>query len=348
LIGLAAGARLTFAPTVAAFALAMFLAPGKSRAERLIGIALLTGAAALALMPSWWLLAIAPRQFFFGNFTYPALNTLYRRQEGFTRSMTAFGKFAYVFKDLCNRPGNLLIFGSAVAFLFTLRRKPGQPDHPRRFELLSLALLIGTLLIGSFAPTPLWTPYFFAPMTFAALFVACGLADTRKTVAQALPLWRFLAACTLICAGIGVLQYREVFAMRRPADWTPMQVHAMGKEIADRCGHGPVLTYAPLAPLEGGCTIYPEFATGPFAARVARWVPEDEEKVLKAVDPDDLQEMLLTRPPGAILLGYEQSLEKPLRAVANAGGFKQAPPFAGVGAAARDKELWVPTSTSGK
>ena len=103
-----------------------------------------------------------PGQFWFGNFQYPALNTAYRKQEGFERSMTALGKLAYLFKDLLIRPGNLLLAVAAGASLIAFRNQPGQPPHPRRFEMFSLAALVGTLLIGSLAPTPLWWPYFFA------------------------------------------------------------------------------------------------------------------------------------------------------------------------------------------
>src|SRR5207253_3846251 len=55
----------------------------------------------------------------------------------------------------------------------------------------------------AFAPTPLWAPYFFAPVPLAALFVAYALADGRPHAAR--PSWVpwALAAGTLVCVGFG-------------------------------------------------------------------------------------------------------------------------------------------------
>jgi hypothetical protein len=180
LFGLAVGTRLTFAPAGAAFVACFMGTSRMTRREKLVAVAVFLAAAGVAMAPSWVLLAVAPRQFLFGNFQYPALNTEFRRAENYPRAMDAVGKVKYLFTDLLVQPGTLALFLATVASIAGLPRPRGGRPHPGRFEAASL-LLVGAALLGAaFAPTPLWLPYFFAPVPFAALFVARVAADERK------------------------------------------------------------------------------------------------------------------------------------------------------------------------
>ena len=331
LLGLAAGTRLTFAPVWLAFAVASYRGLGRGR-RGAGGVLLMTAGCAAALLPLIAVAAAAPRAFLFGNFTYPALNTTFRRINGYPRAMTAGGKVAYAFKDLLIYPGNLMLFAACAASFVGLwhegrrRRRmagaaPAEP-HPNRERVRSLAWVIGTLLVGSFAPTPLFTPYFFAPLPFAVLVVVLVAADERKTAAQSAG-WRaalLVAAAVAIVRGLGALQHLELLG--RPRHWTPMRVHAAGRAVARRVGGGGrrVLTFAPIVPLEGGCVIYPEFATGPFASRVADFVAEADERAFKEVDEDDLPALLAERPPAGVLVGVEGRQDAPLEAYARTHG----------------------------
>jgi hypothetical protein len=49
-----------------------------------------------------------------------------------------------------------------------------------------------------------------------------------------------------------------------------MREHEVGKRITSATGPGAlVLTTTPIQPIEGGLRVYPEFATGAFAWRMA-------------------------------------------------------------------------------
>ena len=98
-----------------------------------------------------------------------------------------------------------------------------------------------------------------------------------------------------------------------PATWPVFAVHAKAEAIAKLVPHGRVLTLAPLFPLEAGCEIYPEFATGPFAWRTAPFIAPAERQIYDFVGPAELESYLAGDPPAAILTGFEHAnWEEPL------------------------------------
>src|SRR5207253_1573817 len=94
--------------------------------------------------------------------------------------------------------------------------------------------------------------------------------------------------------------------------WVPLRVHQTGMELVAITGPGRVLTYSPIFPLEGKAEIYEELATGPFAARAARLVPEADELRFKLADEEDWRPALRRRPAAAILSGFEGALDDDL------------------------------------
>jgi hypothetical protein len=326
LYGLAAGTRLTFLQCGAAFILAMCLATDLSKRRRLEGIAAFTLAAIIALRPSWWLLSIAPRQFIFGNFIYPGLNTAYRQAQHFEKSMSGLAKLRFVFTDVLDEPGNALLFLACIGGAVALWRRSGGERHRLRFEIISLALVGLSLLAGAFAATPLWLQYFFAPVPFAVLLVLAVAADTRLPVVPVRNCWKWLAGATAICCAFAIPPYwNGVTCLTSTSNWQPERVHAFGQELAARCDHGRVMTYAPIPALEGGCEIYTEFATGSFAARVAPLVNVADRQSLKEVDQQDLDQLLQQRPPAAVLVGLEEAtLEEALVAFAQQEHYQRA------------------------
>jgi hypothetical protein len=86
-------------------------------------------------------------------------------------------------------------------------------------------------------------------------------------------------------------------------------------------GAGKVLTLTPLLPLEGGAGIYEQLAAGPFTWRIAAQLPEAERHRLGVVGSDDLDTLLQSEPPGAVLTGLEPDLEEPLVKYAQAHGY---------------------------
>src|SRR5205807_4618325 len=101
------------------------------------------------------------------------------------------------------------------------------------------------------------------------------------------------------------------------SQWFPSRAALVGAEIREHVPSGRVLTMAPVWPLAGGLRVYPEFATGPFAWRSARFVAPDRRPALRIVAPEDLENFLASDPPAAILTGVEDGdLEAPLIAFA--------------------------------
>ena len=80
LVGLAAGARLTFAVAGAAFVLSVFLVLSWRTRQAWFAIASFCAGGLLGALPALYMLAVAPAQFIFGNLGYAQLNTAYYQQ----------------------------------------------------------------------------------------------------------------------------------------------------------------------------------------------------------------------------------------------------------------------------
>lgn len=306
LFGAAAGTRLTYAPAGAAFVLTILGGSVVEKRKRIFELVIFCSGAGLALIPTIWLFIISPDAFLFGNFRYPMLNTAIRRLDGLPGAITFGGKLEYVFTNVLSHPANAVIFGAGAASLLALRRRS---EHPFRLEIFSTLLLILTLLIGTFAPSPLFAPYFFAPLPFGILFVVLAISDPRPGMNGAARWFKPLGIGALVALLFGIPEYREITRALRTSTWIPVQSHELGVEIAQATGGGRVLTLAPTIPLEGGCDVYEQYATGPFALRVGELLDQEEETEFKMVDVDDLPEMLRDRAPRAVLLGRERHLD---------------------------------------
>jgi 4-amino-4-deoxy-L-arabinose transferase-like glycosyltransferase len=325
-LGLAVGTRLSFLSALVPFAVALYFFPGARPAKRLLGLVAYFGAGfGLAMLPTLLLFTAAPAQFIFGNFTYPNLNTIYRAEIGFfgpPNPMTSFEKLAYFWEQILPQPGNLLLFVALSFFGFTTGLVELWQGKGQRFELvffLLLALFVGW---GALLPTPAWDQYYAAAIPFAILAVVLGLARlVRRFPAQSG--W-FLAIFLQLVILANVYQwgdYRRMTFLLHPEAWRPLIFHELGLQVSELSQGGAVLTLAPLYPLEGGASIYPEFATGPFAWRTAPWLTPPERSRFKLISEQDLGQYLQTQPPAAILVGYEPGLDDPLIDYALAHGY---------------------------
>jgi len=311
LIGAAIGIRLTFAPVVLALGCMALAAPDLSQRQKGLAVTAFMAGVIAGLAPTFALFLLAPRQFIFGNFQYPMLNTLFRAAEGNDQATMPLVKLAYVIGHYVCKPGNLLL----VAILL-IALKLSRNIVRRTWETAWLGVLTLYLWIGAFAPTPAYEPYFYAVIPFVILWAISALAPLRPgdvAAAKWLP-WSGSLAAVAILIGIG--PYRHVAELFHPAKWAPMQIHEQGKFIATLSRHGPVFTLEPIYPLEGGSDVYPETVTGAFALRVAPLVREADELKLGEFDGDEFDALLWTHPCGAIMTGPEPTLEGPLIAAA--------------------------------
>jgi hypothetical protein len=348
-LGLAIGARLAFAPAVLPFLLAAALpgageagqasdqAPARRAAWRR-GPGVLAAGVLLGLAPVLALATPAPQAFLFDNLTYHLRNAAYWQAAGQTVAMSLPGKLAYMGGVLRDQPACLALLAVYALFalpaLVTVLRRGRVAVHG---DLLLATMLAPCLLAGALVPTPTWYQYFYAPVPFMALAATLGLGALSKAAIWRRGRWGLIALW--IAAGPALVNGAQVYAgylrdgaFLQPAGWVPVQAHRAGEEIRQLLdtrgtpGAGRrVLTLAPLYPLEGGLEIYPALAAGPFAWRVAPLLSAAQRRAFAVVGSSDLDALVGTDAPVAVLTGAEGGLEDALTGYAQAHGYHPAP-----------------------
>jgi 4-amino-4-deoxy-L-arabinose transferase-like glycosyltransferase len=316
-VGLAIGTRLTFAPLAAPFFLAIFFLPLPRKKQ--CALAAMFGAAVIiALVPVWWYLATARDQFLFGNFEFPRLRLLDPSDERAHKTVKLWRKLRFFAKEIIvTNPGVFLAFVLGLPGLWRGWRS-------RSFESVLFALVIPFLLFGCFAPTRYQYQHFYPVAPVFLMAAACGFAKWPWLRWKGAVVGSIAAVC-LFSAVKSARDYSAIKKLAQSDAWVPMEAHALGLKIKTLARPGKVLTFAPIFALEGGMEIYPELATGLFAARLAHLVPEERRRKMHLVAAADLPAFLDADPPKAILLGFEaEESERPLRDYAQAHGFRLA------------------------
>jgi hypothetical protein len=212
-----------------------------------------------------------------------------------------------------------------------------------------VSLLTAAVIAGCFAPSRYQYQHFYALSVVAAvgLVYVCKEVCVEKRARLAI-----LGGLTVlvVLAGIGMLPkaeehsrpngwraYWDVRAVRDPALWFPRKYREQFGVLQRYVPGGErVLTLAPTAALVANRQIYPEFATGVFAWRLAKYVPPEIRKRLHFAAPEDLAVLLHYSPPAGILTGVEDSEEEaPLIEWAEANGYKKIDLTKG-------RAIWVP------
>jgi len=325
-LGSSIGVRLSFILAVIPFLGAILLWPAalssaKSH-KRVRSTLLFLSGLLLALLPSFLMIVLAPEQFVFGNIEYASLNTQWRQQIGYSRAMTLMGKIEYFKEEVFRLPGNLLL---GVLFLFAMISIFGSPDWRKEkdFKILFTFTLALFLLLGAFLPTPSWFQYFYAPIPFLILAIGYWIGENWSREFAGRAKISLLVICTLLSTYYG-LDYLNIDDLRHPSTWTTMQSHQTGIAIKEQAGKDArVLTLTPLFALEGGLSIYPELATGPFAWRTGSLISEDKRMVVKVISRENLASLIDRVPPDAILVDYEPNwIEQPMIDWALANGYR--------------------------
>ena len=307
LLAVAIGIRLTYAPLIAPFGLATLLLIDVGLGRRLALAAWFSAGVLVALSGIAWLAMLAPEAAWFGNFEFAKVNVTYRFATGEPRTMTIAKKTRYLFKSIV-RPdlGLVLAFLGPLVTALTYRRTSRQPLP---LELLFLLWCLPFLLLGSFAPSPVFEQYFY-PFVF---FFVTGAAYALAMLPAESLLFRgaasLAAAGALLSAGRGAVGYHQLPELFKPSHWTPLELHDEAARLRVVPEAGRILTLGPIEVLEAGRRIYPEFVTGPFAWRVAPYVEPAKAARLRITTPATLDELLAADPPAALLLGAERKVE---------------------------------------
>jgi len=212
--------------------------------------------------------------------------------------------------------------------LVVLRRQEegaaGTIDPIRNPMLLILGAALSSIVFA-FIPTPGFPQYFGPPLICIPLVLAVlfgALDGTRQRQLETVLLAAAVVALVAMAPRLGQFLPRAA----HPERWTAMRVHDDGRAIAARMAAagatGKVATLAPIYPLEGGLAVYPELATGPFAYRTGDITPPALAAQYRMTSPKTVGALLAADPPAALLLGFDATLEAPLRAYAEANGYQ--------------------------
>ncbi len=332
LLGLAIGVRITYAPLLAPFGLALLFLVKADARRKLALIGWSAAGFAVSLAGVAWLAWLAPEQAWFGNFEFAKVNITYRFATGEPRTMTLPTKARFLYKEIIRHDlGLFAAFVLPLAGVITLSRRA---RRPLPVELLFLLFTLPFLLMGSFAPSPLFEQYFYPFVFFLVLGAAWSLA-----LLPAGSRWFQVAAAiagagVLLSVGRGAAAYRELTRLFSPSHWTPIEMHADAARLRRVPAAGRILTLAPTQALEAGRPIYPEFVTGPFAWRISPFVEAGKAARLKIPTAATLGGLLAAHPPAAIFLGHEKNGEEQLEEHARQHGYRMVPP-------ASDNELWA-------
>jgi hypothetical protein len=276
-------------------------------------------AALVGSLPIFYYLARDPAAFFFGNLGYHIANSDWRRDVGSRMAMTLPSKLAYLaahFRDFYTF--SLSIFCAAGYALSRLRRFRGLNDVRSPHLFYCSTALLGLACAIVLTPTPVFAQYFAIPCVFLALaaITCAGLLPERQRLA--------LVALCLVAVAAAPATWRLPRMLR--ANSVPARVEREARRLGahlDCEGHAYVATLAPILPLEAGCRIYPELATGVFGHRVADRHSTPEQDELEIVGAQSLPAFLDARRPPAILVGFEPRHDRPFESYARERGYTQ-------------------------
>ena len=338
-IGVAIGVRASAITMVPAFLICLAVHPGEDEKQTLLSWKraftawlAFTGGLILALLPLLIFLVSVPKQFLFGNLEYAGLNTAYRQETPifFSGNQEVFGavtfaeKLAYFGQNVIDQPANLLVAVGLIYWAWTGLGTALVRKETHVFIAVLALIAAPFAFLGSLLPTPVWYQYFYAPLPFIILAVVLGLIySLQQSQRNSRWLGVFFIELAILAALTRGLEYRRITYLTHPNLWKPVEVHRIGLELKELLGSGArVFSLAPIYPLEGGLSIYPEFATGTFAFRTASLLSSNQRKTFGMVSLEELPAFLDAQPPAGILTGFDDPLEEPIVAYALNRGYQ--------------------------
>ena len=308
LLSLAIGTRLTFGPLGLAFVgISLFLPREIVIRRRLRNTLLLAAGGVIGASPMLWLFALDARAFIFNNFTWNGpISELYQRAAG--KYVGVGGRILYVLTNMLRKPGSvaLLLLFLAVEYA-ALRQREFRKDARNLLVLVSLPCL----LMGALAPAIPYDQYFYALASFLVLGLVPPVVALATGGALRSLCWGFGAAA-MISLFSTAHDFRYLPKLATLGRWAPVQLHQAGVKLAQIAGPGPILTLAPITPLEGKLRIYQALATSPFAWKTAGFLSEEQRSEFGFIKPRNLASALEPPLPGAICTGNEGEAEEPM------------------------------------
>jgi len=298
--------RVTIALVQLLFFAVLLARPAESIKQRFKNILPFLISAAVVLIWPVWVIAQAPRAFFLNLLRISMLNSEWVHQTGMF-----FNKFDIIFVALTT-PGYLALILIAVylCVIFAWQRRKLTMSHAANL-LLAVLLAFVFFIIAIIMPAT-WQQHLAMPVPFIIVSFAYPLLYLRKLNlgTELNKHFKTARAVVAVCAVVLIAFYpvvlRGIPKLFNPQNWTPIQLHTLSKDIAERTKSPKlILTLAPLYALEGGCQIYTEFSAGTFVYRIADYLSASDRQTAHAVGPGTLKQLLEKSPPSAVILGVE-------------------------------------------
>ena len=309
LISISAFTRLTYAALLPVFLIGFIVFPAQSMRNRFYATANFLGGIVIGALPALYLFFRAPWHFFYGNFVYIRLNTLYQSALSFNNTLSLSAKISYFLSDVFLAPSGLLLYAASCVCLLAGIRYFFRQKDAQHFSLLFISICCITMLITAFAPTPIWSKYFLAPLPFMAICLSHLVNQITKNLKSQMPLYGISILLLLTIASPLYRTAAGLSILNEPANWTPLQIHNLAEQIKERLktstAGGKVLTLGPVLPLDAGTDVFEIFAVGPFSWRTSLLLSPEYRQRYGVVSPDELQNYLKNTPPTAILTGIE-------------------------------------------
>lgn len=193
----------------------------------------------------------------------------------------------------------------------------------RDWRLLILFGLLICSTVVAFVPTPSFPQYFVPPVPFLILLVIvlAGMVQRdRQAILQSLlivvALLGFVTGASRVVPGL--LAFRDLGA------WQAIAMNREVRKVGSEAGlarDALVASLTPVLVLEGGYSIYPEFAAGQFVYRVAPYISAADRPLYRTTSPTELFVFLDRHPPDGILVNRGEPMEEALAQYARSRGY---------------------------
>jgi hypothetical protein len=336
LLAIAIGTKLTYATVVIPFVATSLLYPLMSENRsitvktRLFYVLLpFVAGIAFGLLPMFYYM-LDLDSFIFNNLGFHNVNTQWRQITGFTGRMSLFSKLAYA-KEIFFRADNLiLLLGILLGLSFSINsfNPLDRPINKYSTEAFLAFLLVLIAVPTALAPTPSFNQYFSMPVSF--IFILLVYSCAPKSIEISTLHRRLLLILVLVSVAYTGPDYlRSIHNLTHRDRWSGLHFHDISMNVRNALidnGIGTdrkIATLSPLFVIESNLPIYSELSTGPFLYRVGDLLTRKQRNQFVGTSPKSIVDLFNEDPPSAILVGFEDELDKPLVEYAKINNYKK-------------------------
>jgi hypothetical protein len=295
------------------------------------GLAAFLAGALLACAPIAFYMLRDWDRFWFNNFRLHRLMTRKFYELGYPL-IELSSKCRWILKSFVGAPTiSCIIVLALVGLAFIMKRRARRrapiADDGRRERALSTScvtvLPMGLSLAGMFCMSPMYSQYFAMPIPYM-LFVLCWI---YRAISPGQKAYMLLVAWAAVIVFFPLEYARNVVSAFDTAQWSGLRIHRTSEQIRgildSESASGRLATLQPLFAVESGIPIYPQLCTGPFMYEVGDYLTPDERKRYVGTSPSDIQRLLGAEPPAAVLVGFYEIEDDPLKRYALRNGYRE-------------------------